>query len=97
LAENHAPHPDVDVATFVLASLDALLATQTEIRQKLAPGRMSLPGERWHSAAASMVAARRYADDLAVALGAAAPESRPVRTRRRSYPVSVRRAARALR
>jgi hypothetical protein len=84
------------VATFVLASLDALLAAQAEVRRKLAPGRMTLPAERWHLAAASMAAARRYADDLAGALGAAAPESAPLRNRRRRF-YSVRRAARAVR
>lgn len=74
MTESHAhrkPHPDVDVATFVLTSLDALLAAQTEIRRGLSPGRMSVPAERWHLAAASMAAARRYADELAVALRAA--------------------------
>jgi hypothetical protein len=34
---------------------------------------MAVPAERWHLAAASMVAARRYAADLAVALSAARP------------------------
>lgn len=84
------------MATFVLASLDAQLAAQAEIRRLLVPGRMSLPGQRWHLAAASMVAARRYADDLAVALGAA-PRRAPRRRRPRFYSVSVRRAARAAR
>ena len=32
---------------------------------------MTAPAERWHLAAASMVAARRYAADVAGALGAA--------------------------
>lgn len=70
LVASHEPHPDVDVATFVLASLDALLETQAELRRGLTPGRMTVPAERWHLAAASMVAARRYAADLAQALGA---------------------------
>ena len=82
------------MATFVLASLDALLAAQAEVRRRLSPGRMSLPAERWHLAAASMVAARRHADDLAVALGTAPPMA-PRRPGRRFY--SVRRAARVVR
>lgn len=71
--EQRGPHPDVDVATFVLASLDGLLLAQADIRRRLAPGRMAMPAERWHLAAASMVAARRYASELAAALSAARP------------------------
>jgi hypothetical protein len=71
------PHPDVDLATFVLASVDALLAAQAEIRRGLSPGRMIRPAERWHLAAGSMAAARRYADDLAAALRAAGGDRDP--------------------
>jgi hypothetical protein len=94
LAMNHGhrkPHPDVDVATFVLASLDALLAAQAEIRRGLGPGRMTLPAERWHLAAASMAAARRYADDLAVALHATSGDAGRTRTARPRRPARTRR------
>jgi hypothetical protein len=80
LVADHGPHPDVDVATFVLTSLDALLATQAELRRGLTPGRMIAPAERWHLAAASMVAARKYAADLAVALSATRDDISPTHT-----------------
>lgn len=97
LIANHArrePHPDVDVATFVLASLDALLATQAELRRGLAPGRMTLPAERWHLAAASMVAARRYAAGLAAALGATRDDTTPAEPAEPAGTARLRRTTR---
>jgi len=66
-------HPDVDVATFVLAALDRQLAALTEIRTTLTAGRPSHPGARWYAAAASVVASRRYAEDVTAALRTSAP------------------------
>src|SRR5262245_41632728 len=63
-----AERPDADLATFVLAALDRQLAALPEVRQTLTAGRPSQPGARWYAAAASVVAARRYADLVTSAL-----------------------------
>jgi hypothetical protein len=63
---------DADLAMFVLAALDRQLAVLTEIRDNLSAGRPSRPGARWHAAAASVLASRRYAEAVAAALGASA-------------------------
>lgn len=53
----------------MLAALDAHLACLTALRADLASARPTRPGARWYAAAASVVAARRYADVLSGALG----------------------------
>jgi hypothetical protein len=63
---------DADLAVCVLAALDRQLAVLTDIRDTLTAGRPSHPGARWHAAAASVVASRRYAEAVAAALGASA-------------------------
>ena len=63
-----AERPDADLATFVLAALDRQMAALTEIRTTLTAGRTSQPGARWYAAAASVIAARRYAEHVTAAL-----------------------------
>ena len=65
---------------YVLAALDRQLAALSEIRATLTAGRPSHPGARWYAAAASVVASRRYADEVTAALqtSAAARERTPV-------------------
>jgi hypothetical protein len=60
--------PDADLATFVLAALDQQLAALTELRKTLTAGRPSHPGANLYAAAASVVAARRYAEHVTAAL-----------------------------
>jgi hypothetical protein len=60
--------PDADLAMFVLAALDRQIAALSEIRASLTAGRPSHPGARWYAAAASVVASRRYADEVTAAL-----------------------------
>lgn len=69
---------DADLAMFVLAALDRQLAALTEIRDTLTAGRPSHPGARWHAAAASVLASRRYAEAVATALGPNAAHEEPV-------------------
>jgi hypothetical protein len=63
------PRLEIDLHGYVLARLDAHLAALQRLRQELSrPGRLQ-PGARWQTAAATILAARDYAHDLAQALG----------------------------
>jgi hypothetical protein len=63
------PSIDADLHAYVLARLDAHLAELHTLRRELAPHRPIRPGARWRVAAATLVAARHYARDIARALG----------------------------
>ena len=67
------PGLDADLHAYVLARLDAHLASMAALRRQLSrPGTVGRGG-RGLVAAASMLEARRFAQDLAGALGGGAP------------------------
>ena len=63
------PVPEADLSAYVLAAVDEHLAALAAIRRQLVMSRPVEPGARWNAAALSVLSARRYADDVASALG----------------------------
>jgi len=64
----HLPAPEVDLSTYVLAAVDAHLATLQSVRSQLAATRKIDPGTCWSAAESSVSSARRYAEEISQAL-----------------------------
>jgi len=65
---HHGPGADADLHGYLVARLDAHLAELSRMRRELARPRPWRPGGRSRAIAATAVAARDYADDVARAL-----------------------------
>ena len=72
MRRHHRVEMAPDVHAFVLARLDAQLSELHRLRHELVQPRPSLPGARWQAAAATAIAARRFASDVAAALNSVA-------------------------